>query len=157
MLLKGMDETQWSLDPKLVYNALRNTGHFFDWFQTLVPDYEFVEGIYAMDRGDPQAQKVPFVKPVNGRSPNGTFCVETLEKECQKRNIPLLYRHQVTDIEMTDGRVSAVVAKCSGEFCGGDFCDVRRIPFILLYIVNGSVTAVGIFVDLTMPHTAHPA
>ena len=114
MLLKGMDETQWSLDPKLVYNALRNTGHFFDWFQTLVPDYEFVEGIYAMDRGDPQAQKVPFVKPVNGRSPNGTFCVETLEKECQKRNIPLLYRHQVTDIEMTDGRVSAVLAKDPG-------------------------------------------
>lgn len=114
MLLKGMDETQWSLDPKLVYNALRNTGHFFDWFQTLVPDYEFVEGIYAMDRGDPQAQKVPFVKPVNGRNPNGTFCVETLEKECQKRNIPLLYRHRVTDVEMTDGRVSAVLAKDPG-------------------------------------------
>ena len=64
-----MDETQWSLDPKLVYNALRNTGHFFDWFQTLVPDYEFVEGIYAMDRGDPHAQKVPFVKPVQRQKP----------------------------------------------------------------------------------------
>lgn len=114
MLLKGMDETEWSLDPKLVYNALRNTGHFFDWFQTLVPDYEFVEGIYAMDRGDPQAQKVPFVKPVNGRSPNGTFCVETLEQECQQRGIPLLYRHRVTDLEMTDGRVSGVIAEDPG-------------------------------------------
>ena len=46
---------------------------------------------------------------------------------------------------------------CSGEFCWGDFCDVGCIPFILLHIMNGSVTAVGILVDLTMPHTAHPA
>ena len=43
------------------------------------------------------------------------------------------------------------------EICGGDFCDVGCIPFILLYIVNGSVTAVGILINLTMPHTAHPA
>ena len=114
MLLKGMDATEWSLDPKLVYNALRNTGHFFDWFQTLVPDYEFQEGVYAMDRGDPQAQKVPFVKPVNGRSPNGEFYAQVLIDECQKRDIPLLCRHQVTDIEMKDGKVSAVIAKDPG-------------------------------------------
>lgn len=114
MLLKGMDATEWSLDPKLVYNALRNTGKFFDWFQTLVPDYEFEEGIYAMDRGDPQAQRVPMVKPINGRNPNGTFYVETLEAECHKRNIPLLYRHKVIDLEMTDGKVSAVIAENPG-------------------------------------------
>ena len=114
MLLKGMDSTAWSLEPELVYNALRNTGHFFDWFQTLVPEYEFVEGIYAMDRGDPQAQRVPMVKPVNGRSANGTFYVETLEKECHKQGIPLLYRHRVTDVEMTDGKVTAVVAENPG-------------------------------------------
>jgi fumarate reductase flavoprotein subunit len=114
MLLKGMDATEWSLEPGLVYNALRNTGKFFDWFQTLVPDYEFVEGIYAMDRADPQAQRVPFVKPVNGRSPNGTFYVETLERECHKRNIPLLYRHRVVDVEITDGKVSAVIAQDPG-------------------------------------------
>lgn len=114
MLLKGMDATQWSLEPDLVYNALRNTGHFFDWFQSLVPDYEFVEGIYAMDRGDPQAQRVPFVKPVNGRSPNGTFYVETLEAECHKRGIPLLYRHRVKNLEMADGKVSAVIAQSPG-------------------------------------------
>ena len=114
MLVKGMEETMNALDPKLVYNALRNTGHFFDWFQTLVPDYKFVEGIYAMDRSDPQAQRVPFVEPVNGRSPNGTFYVETLEAECHKRGIPLLYRHRVTDIEMTDGKVSAVIAQDPG-------------------------------------------
>lgn len=114
MLLKGMDSTEWSLEPELVYNALRNTGKFFDWFQTLVPDYEFAEGIYAMDRADPQAQRVPFVKPVNGRSPNGTFYVETLEAECHKRGIPLLYRHRVTDIEMKDGKVSAVIAQDPG-------------------------------------------
>lgn len=114
MLLKGMDSTEWSLDPELVYNALRNTGKFFDWFQTLVPDYEFVEGIYAMDRGDPQAQRVPMVKPINGRNPNGTFYVERLEEECHEKNIPLLYRHKVTDIEMKDGRVSAVIAEDPG-------------------------------------------
>ncbi len=114
MLLKGMDSTQWALEPELVYNALRNTGYFFDWFQTLVPDYEFVEGIYAMDRGDPQAQRVPFVKPVNGRSPNGTFYVETLERVCHEKNIPLLYRHKVVDIEMTNGKVSAVLAQDPG-------------------------------------------
>lgn len=114
MLLKGMDATEWSLEPELVYNALRNTGKFFDWFQTLVPDYPFVEGIYAMDRGDPQAQRVPMVQPVNGRNPNGTFYVETLENECHKRGIPLLYRHRVTDIEMTDGKVSAVIAQDPG-------------------------------------------
>ena len=114
MLLKGMDATEWSLDPKLVYNALRNTGHFFDWFETLTPDVEYHEGIYAMDRGDPQAQRVPFVEPVNGRSPNGEFYARRLIEECEKQNIPLLYRHQVTDIEMTDGKVSAVIAKDPG-------------------------------------------
>ena len=114
MLLKGMDATEWSLDPALVYNALRNTGKFFDWFETLVPGYEFEEGIYAMDRGDPQAQRVPMVKPINGRNPNGTFYVETLEAECQKRGIPLLYRHRVVDLEMTDGKVSAVIAQDPG-------------------------------------------
>ncbi len=114
MLLKGMDSTEWSLEPELVYNALRNTGKFFDWFQTLVPDYEFEEGIYAMDRAAPQAQRVPMVKPINGRNPNGTFYVETLEAECHKRNIPLLYRHRVTDIEMKDGKVAAVIARDPG-------------------------------------------
>lgn len=114
MLLKGMDATEWSLDPKLVYNALRNTGKFFDWFQTLVPDYEFEEGIYAMDRGDPQAQRVPMVKPINGRNPNGTFYVETLEAECHKRNIPLLFRHRVTGIAVKDGKVCSVTAQDPG-------------------------------------------
>ncbi len=114
MLLKGMDATEWALDPALVYNALRNTGRFFDWFETLVPEYEFTEGIYAMDRGDPQAQRVPFVKPVHGRSPNGTFYTQVLEEECRKRGIPLLCRYRVTDLEMTDGKVSAVVAQDPG-------------------------------------------
>lgn len=114
MLLKGMDATEWSLDPALVFNALRNTGKFFDWFEQLVPDCEFVEGVYAMDRDDPQAQRVPMVKPINGRSPNGTFYVETLEAECHKRNIPLLYRHKVVDLEMTDGKVTAVIAENPG-------------------------------------------
>lgn len=54
-------------------------------------------------------------------------------------------------------RESSCPQVCSGEICGGDFCDVGCIPFILLYIVNGSVTAVGILINLTMPHTAHPA
>lgn len=40
--------------------------------------------------------------------------VETLEEKCRKRNILLLYLHRVMDIEMKDGKVSAVITQDPG-------------------------------------------
>lgn len=40
--------------------------------------------------------------------------METLEEKCRKRNILLLYLHRVMDIEMKDGKVSAVITQDPG-------------------------------------------
>ena len=46
----AMDATNWQLDNELVCQAYVNTGKFFDWFEKMVPDYEFDECLYVFDR-----------------------------------------------------------------------------------------------------------
>lgn len=111
----AMAATNWQLDNKLVYQAYANTGKFFDWFETLVPDTEFEESMYVFDIPH-GGQILPFPKdPKTGRVGQcGIFTFKALQKFCKEKNVPILTRHKVVDFEITVGRISGVIAQDPG-------------------------------------------
>lgn len=106
---QAMDATNWQLDPKLVYQAYTNTGKFFDWFQTLV-DCEFEEGMYIFDQPH-GGQVLPFIK---GQRGVGLYTSKALHKHCREKGVDIRTRHKAVDFEITDGRISAVIAEDPG-------------------------------------------
>lgn len=110
----AMDATNWQLDNKLVYQAYANTGKFFDWFETLVPEATFKETLYVFDI--PHGGQInPFPTDESGRTTKcGLFASKALQKFCKEKNVPILTRHKVVDFELTDGRISAVIAQEPG-------------------------------------------
>lgn len=108
----AMDATNWMLDNKLVYQAYANTGKFFDWFETLVPDDAFIEGMYVFDRPH-GGQILPFPKD-EPHNKCGPFASRVMQKFCKEKGVEILTRHKVVDIEQTDGNISAVVARDPG-------------------------------------------
>jgi fumarate reductase flavoprotein subunit len=109
----AMDATNWQLDHELVYQAYANTGKFFDWFEKICPDVEYREAMYIFDRPH-GGQHIPL--PVNrqGMTSCRHIVSEKLQEYCRKVGVDIRTRHQVTDVEMTDGRISAVIAKDPG-------------------------------------------
>jgi len=106
---QAMDATNWQLDSSLVYQAYVNTGKFFDWFTTLT-DAEYEEGMYIFDQPH-GGQILPFIK---GQRGVGLYASKVLQKHCREKGVQILTRHTATDFEMTDGRISAVIAKDPG-------------------------------------------
>lgn len=109
----AMDATNWQLDHELVYQAYANTGKFFDWFETLVPDAEFVEGNYVFDIPH-GGQILPFPVDERGMKSCGLFTSKALQKFCEEKGVEILTRHRAVDVEVTDGRISAVIAEDPG-------------------------------------------
>ena len=109
----AMDATNWQLDNKLVYQAYANTGKFFDWFETLVPNATFVESNYVFDipKG---GQIIPMPINKQGMKSAGLFTSEALQNYLEEKQVPILTRHKVVDFEVTDGTISAVVAQDPG-------------------------------------------
>lgn len=109
----AMDATNWMLDNKLVYQAYANTGRFFDWFETLVPDATFVEGMYIFDQPH-GGQIIPFPVDERGTNKCGLFTAKALQKFCREKGVQILTRHRVVDIEQINGRIHTVVAHDPG-------------------------------------------
>ncbi len=110
-LQKMMDLTQWRLDPKLAKNAILATGEFFDWYS----QYEKPEILARYE-----ARPYVFDIPVNGQpgpqidtfhNGSGRFIVETMLRRGQELGVEVLTEHRATDVEVTDGRITAVTAK----------------------------------------------
>lgn len=109
----AMDATNWQLDHELVYQAYQNTGKFFDWFETMVPGYEFDECLYVFDR--PHGGQInPFPRDDTGRNACGLFASRVLQKYCMEHGVEILTRHRAVDVEMENGRICAVVAEDPG-------------------------------------------
>ena len=109
-----MDLTRWQLDPKLVAGAIRATGQFFDWYS----QYEEPE---ILDRYE--ARPYVFDIPVHGQpgpqidtfhNGSGRFIVQTMIRRCEELGVELLTEHRAADVEVTDGRITAVIAETSG-------------------------------------------
>ena len=110
-LQKMMDLTQWRLDPRLVSNAVRATGEFFDWYSR----YELDE---VMAKYEPR----PYVFdiPVHGQpgpqidtfhNGSGRYIVKTMLRRCEALGVEILTKHPASDIETDgDGRIRAVIA-----------------------------------------------
>lgn len=108
---EAMDATFWQLDSALVYQAYANTGKFFDWFETIVPeDCEFIEGMYIFDQPH-GGQILPFIK---GQRGVGLYTSKVLQRFCREHGVEILTRHEAVDFELTDGKISAVLAEDPG-------------------------------------------
>jgi fumarate reductase flavoprotein subunit len=105
-ILDGMDKTFWRLDHKLVSNCFRATGEYFDWFCEVgnIAADQFEIGFYIFD--GPNGPKVPLLK--NGIT--GKLMMQTMLDVCNKMGAEVLTGHRVVDIEINDGKITAVVA-----------------------------------------------
>lgn len=108
---QGMDLTLWQLDPKLVSRAIYATGAFFDWYS----QYEKPEILARYE-----ARPYVFDIPVGGQpgpqidtfhNGSGRFIVETMKRRCAELGVELLTEHRALDVEVTDGRITAVLAE----------------------------------------------
>lgn len=110
-LLKYMDETNWSLDSKLVGNTFKATGRFFDWLCTFEPDVadQYEPGRYIFDMPD-QGPVVPTYKGT-GRVRGGTFASKLLIAQCKKLGVELFTKTAVKDLIVENGKVVGAVAE----------------------------------------------
>ena len=108
---KMMDLTMWKLDPALAANTIRGTGAFFDWYS----QYELPE---VMEKYE--ARPYVFDIPVNGQpgpqidafhNGSGRFIVQTMLRQCQRLGVDVLTEHPATDVEVEDGKITAVIAQ----------------------------------------------
>lgn len=113
-LRKVMDECYWRLDTRLVTNAIRATGEFFDWACSLEPIADkFVEGTYVFDSHEDQHG--PTVPAGNFGTGAGKVFMDEMKRQCDVFGVDLMLNTPVKDVELTDGKISAVIAECEGE------------------------------------------
>ncbi len=114
-LLKVMDETNWSLNPKLVANTFKATGRFFDWictFEEGVAD-NYAPGRYIFDMPD-QGPVIPAYKS-KGRARGGTYATKLLISQCEKLGVEMCLGHKAADLIVEDGKITGAVAEHRGE------------------------------------------
>ncbi len=107
---KGMDETLWKLDAKLVKNAIYATGRFFDWYSAhelpeVLAQYEprpYVFDIPVHGQVGPQIDKFH-----NG---SGRYVVETMKRYGEALGVTMLTEHAAKDAIVENGRIRAIVA-----------------------------------------------
>ena len=110
-LIKYMDETYWKLDPKLVGNTFKATGRFFDWLCTFSDDVagRYKPGRYIFDMPDRGPVIPAYDGSAGGRG--GTYATKLLIKKAQELGVELLLKTKVIDLEVTEGKVTAVIAE----------------------------------------------
>ena len=110
-LRRMMDLTLWKLDPELVRNAILGTGAFFDWYS----QHELPEVLTRYE-----ARPYVFDIPVNGQpgpqvdgfhNGSGRLIMEAMTRLCQSLGVELLTQHRAVDAEVTDGRITAILAQ----------------------------------------------
>lgn len=110
-LRKVMDSTLWRLDSRLVGNAILATGQFFDWFCELagggVGD-KFRVGRYVFDGED--GPLGPQMGGPGGVTGGGRLFMDVLREKCEHFGVEVLLRHRAKDAEVTDGKISAILA-----------------------------------------------
>ena len=108
---KGMDQTLWRLDAELVRNAVLGTGQFFDWYS----QYELPAVLARYE-----ARPYVFDIPVNGQpgpqidgfhNGSGRMIVNTMLRTAEALGVEILTEHRALDAEVTDGRITAVLAE----------------------------------------------
>lgn len=115
-ILDGMDSTYWRLDHRLVANCIRATGKFFDWFCYEVGDKvedKFEVSFYIFD--GPDGPKVPLLKNSSINS-TGKFIMDTMRDLCSKLGVEVLTNHKVVDVEVNDGKITAVIAQTANGY-----------------------------------------
>lgn len=138
-LLKYMDETYWKLDRQLVLNTFLATGEFFDWCCSLGDDVadHWKPGRYIFDfpdkgpviptYSDPNDPAMPPMGGPEGDGPktpddaagpmmpmgmrSGTYICKLLTEYLSKKNVPILLKHKVTDFQMENGKIAAVICE----------------------------------------------
>lgn len=116
--IASMDYTDYRLDPHLVYNCFRYTGEFFDWIYQGFPQEikdRFVVGRYFSD--GPEGCPVPdyvFPHPEWGNDGIGKQVMLQCERICRKNGVEILTGCRAVDVEVTDGKITAVMAEDEG-------------------------------------------
>ena len=113
--LKAMDLTYWKLDAALVKDCFSATGQFFDWICEIGDNIEdqVEEGHYGHDKNS--GPVIPVYKhSVHCFGGMGKLMVKTLQDQCCRENVEILTKCRALDVEVTDGRISAVIAEDSG-------------------------------------------
>lgn len=115
-ILRAMDNTYWRLDHRLVANCFRATGEFFDWFCEVGDDVEdkFEVGFYVFD--GPEGPKVPLLKGRKSHDGGGKLIMKTMLDLCGKLGIEVMTKHKVVDVEVADGKITAVVAETENGY-----------------------------------------
>lgn len=107
-----MDHTYWRLDHDLVRDAIVGTGEFFDWYyehETEENRAKYEPKKYIFDLGDVNAQISPQYD--NFRNGSGALVMNAMKRACEKLGIAILTQHRAVDVELSNGKVSAVIAE----------------------------------------------
>jgi fumarate reductase flavoprotein subunit len=116
-IVKAMDRTFWRLDPRLVGNVFRATGEFFDWFLEVGEENledQFEAGNYVFD--GPSGPLGPILKGSGEHHGAGKVFMATMLDVCRKRGVQVLTRHKAVDVEVKNGKITAVVAESENGF-----------------------------------------
>ena len=115
-IVKAMDRTFWRLDPRLVGNIFRATGEFFDWFLEVGENVEdqFEVGHYVFD--GPSGPLGPILKGSGEHHGAGKVFMATMLDVCRKRGVQVLTKHKVVDLEVKNGKITAVIAESENGF-----------------------------------------
>ena len=106
-----MDLVYWRLDEKLVLNGLLGTGQFFDWLCEIGGDIEdlFVVGQYTgAIKTDPYGPQIDSEK---AKKRIGRFVMDMMKEKCSTYKVEVLTKHPAVDVEVKNGRITAVIAK----------------------------------------------
>jgi len=121
---RKLDACFWQLDTRLVSNAVRATGQFFDWMCQQVPGFgdQFTPGYCIFETAPsplgPQRFSTTLEKERTGGA--GLLIVTELEKRCRALGVELLFGCRATAIHAEAGRVVGVTARSeSGEITVG--------------------------------------
>ena len=110
-LRQMMDLTLWKLDTEVVRRGVLGTGQFFDWYS----EKELPEIIAAYD-----PRPYVFDIPVNGQvgpqyggfhNGSGKAIMKTMLRECERLGVDIYLEHRAVDAEVTDGRITAILAE----------------------------------------------
>lgn len=137
-----MDLTMWKLDPKLVKNAILGTGAFFDWYAAhedpeVLAKYEARPYVFDIPVG---GQPGPQIDGFHNGS--GRYMMAAMARSCEKLGVEVLTEHRALRAELTNGRISAIVAESpEGEVkvncrvcilaCGSWICNKEIVDKVL--------------------------
>ena len=141
-----MDLCLWRVDARLAQTAIEGTGQFFDWFCGLEPGLaeKFSVGGYIFDM--PNGQKGPDLEGTAPGTGAGRLIMDVMRRTCEGLGVDILTQTAAYDAELTDGRVSAILARQGDE--------TVRIACSSVVIASGSWISNPALVEKLMPKFA---